>query len=163
MQNPQSPRQITVAKAKFVAACIAVSPLAYVAVVAAMKQTRVLSPVCSAGVGWAVLGASLVPGLVSVTLASVLLSPEAARRAPNGNTMQQFFSATLIVLAMAEVPAIGGLVGAVLSGELWIVITGAIVGTLLAVLHFPTQRRYNDLCAGLETIPDRTPAPQGGG
>lgn len=163
MQTSQPPRELTVAKAKFAAASIAVSPLVYVAVVAAMKQTRVLSPVCSATVGWIVLGVSLVPGLVSLTLASILLSPEAARRAPDGNTMQRFFSATLTVVAMAEVPAIGGLVGAFLSGELWIVIAGAIAGTLLAVLHFPTQRRYDDMCAGLETIPDHTPAPEGDG
>jgi len=102
----------------------------------------------------AVIVAAIAIGMAGFWLRGKKLSPEAAGRLSGGDTMAYYLRWTVVGLVMAEAPAVSGLAHYLLKGNMLTFAGVAAVSIALGLCIFPTQGHYDEMCAGLETLPD---------
>jgi len=134
----------------------------YVVVAVVLHLVGFGHPFANLTICWAILGVGLAMGVVSVVLHSALISPRAAKRMSGGNTMMHFFRFSVLTMALSEAPSVTGLVCFILSGNTVMFAIGVALSLALAAIIFPTQGRYDTMCAGLETLPDNETLGSGG-
>ena len=159
--QPQS-QQLGVPQLRIVAGALMLSPIAYVVIGVILRQTGFQHPLQNDVLCWALLVAGAIGGFASIGLHSTFLSSGGGKRVSDGNTMKHFAQWTVITMALAELPSAAGLVAFVVCGSAVVFAVGVALSLPLGVMVFPTQGRYDAMCAGLETIPDDVP-PKGGG
>ena len=166
MPTPDIPasKSITLAQVQIVAAALLASPVVYLVVglVAGKFITKPELGSVAGAIGGVLIVVGALVGFASLWVHAKLVSPAAARRMAGGNTMRQVMQGTIVSMACAEVPGVAGLVRFLIAGGS--VAFAAMVGFSLALMitMFPTQGRYDAMCAGLETLPDE-PRPGEGG
>lgn len=108
------------------------------------------------------IGVGVVIGLAGFWLRTSMLAPESAKRKSGGDTMAYYARWTIAAMAMAEVPAIVGLVRFLCVAGLPVFAAACAVTFALGFSMFPTRAHYDAMCAGLETIPDEQRDPDAG-
>lgn len=152
-------KQPTIGQLQVIAGAIMACPLVYVVVGVLLRQVGFRHPLKSDALCWAMLGISVLLGLAAVALDARLLSPRAAARKAGGNTMGHFTRNGLLMMALAELPSVVGLVCFILSGNMLIFALCVALALASMAQVFPTHARYDAMCAGLETTPDRPTPP----
>lgn len=154
METESQRQQIGIAQLRIIAGAIVAAPVIYIIVAVVLHRIGFEHPLAENPFCWAVLGVGLVMGVVSIALYSALISPRAAKRMSGGNTMGHFCKWSLVTMALSEMPSAMGLVCFILTGSTVMLAIGVALSLALAAAIFPTQGRYDAMCAGLETIPD---------
>ena len=162
METEHQTQQLGIPQLRIVAGALMVSPIGYVVVGVVLHQTGFRHPLQNQILCWALLAAGAIGGFASIGLHSAFLSPSGGKRVSDGNTMNHFAKWTIVTMALAELPSGTGLVAFIVCGSAIVFAVGIALSLALGVMVFPTQGRYDAMCAGLETIPDEVPGEGGG-